>query len=162
VQLGGDRTNHSKKFSSTSVNSMSALQATDSTTRTNVLSYLWNFLPGTADADVKSNVEKRNSDILKFFFFLIVSLFQPLLFLYFSGTSWISCVQLSVWDNISGPSIQKTWIGVAKPSDELQMTVARHTLSGDLAPPDPTTITTTFQVFSKLGNFDCLIVCVLF
>ena len=49
--------------------------------------------------------------------------------------NWVCAVQLSVWDNIAGPKVQHLWIGVEAPSDELQMTVARHSLAGDLAPP---------------------------
>jgi hypothetical protein len=68
--------------------------------------------------------------------------------------NFIGAVQLSVWDNISGPKVQYLWLGVEAPSEELQMTVARHSLAGDMAPPDREKIETTFQVFSKFGKFD--------
>lgn len=64
-------------------------------------------------------------------------------------SSWLSACQLSVWDNIAGPKVQQLWIGVDVPSDELQVTVARHSLAGDVAPPLPNAVDATLQVFSK-------------
>jgi hypothetical protein len=63
--------------------------------------------------------------------------------------SWITACQLSVWDNIAGPKVQQLWIGVDVPTDELCVTVARHSLAGDIAPPEPDVIESTLQVFAK-------------
>jgi hypothetical protein len=74
-------------------------------------------------------------------------------------TSWIGACQLSLWDNIAGPKVQQLWIGVDEPCDELQITVARHSLAGDLVPPAPDAIDTTLQVFSK---FDAVVLSTVF
>lgn len=74
-------------------------------------------------------------------------------------TSWIGACQLSLWDNIAGPKVQQLWIGVDEPCDELQITVARHSLAGDLVPPQPDAIDATLQVFSK---FDAVVLSTIF
>ena len=91
------------------------------------------------------------------------------------NTTWISGVQLCLWDNLLGPRVEqvalsislsshndiltfsqtKVWCGSETPSEEVQTWVARHTLSGEipeqeLDPNDPV-IESKFQVFEQSG-----------
>jgi hypothetical protein len=80
-------------------------------------------------------------------------------------TNWISSLQLSLWDNISGPKVEqvfshfrmltsctKVWTGVETLSEEVQMYVARHTLCGEIVQNHSENhMETKFHVFSDFG-----------
>ncbi|KAL6056997.1 Spindle pole body component, variant 3 [Balamuthia mandrillaris] len=70
------------------------------------------------------------------------------------GTTWLSSLQLSLWDNIFGPRVDHVWVGVGN-IEEAEDAAARHSLSGELSQeetaPNLQLIETKFHVFSELG-----------
>jgi len=80
------------------------------------------------------------------------------------GTSWISALELSLWDNISGPRVEHVWKGQQQSpvSEEALIYVARHTLCGDIDSipsihelsdftPGSSHVESKFHIFSEIG-----------
>jgi hypothetical protein len=51
-------------------------------------------------------------------------------------SSWVSCVQLSLWDNIFGPQVLRLWTGNEAVPEETQHSIARQVLSGEIGRGD--------------------------
>eukprot|EP01117_Protostelium_nocturnum_P018020 TRINITY_DN7438_c0_g1_i1.p1 TRINITY_DN7438_c0_g1~~TRINITY_DN7438_c0_g1_i1.p1 ORF type:complete len:491 (-),score=132.98 TRINITY_DN7438_c0_g1_i1:194-1666(-) len=68
-------------------------------------------------------------------------------------SSWISALQLSRWDNISGPKVEQIWIGTEELSEETQISIARNTLCGELSRGETETeeVENKFHLLSDLG-----------
>eukprot|EP00026_Physarum_polycephalum_P004318 Phypoly_transcript_04336.p1 GENE.Phypoly_transcript_04336~~Phypoly_transcript_04336.p1 ORF type:complete len:617 (+),score=85.46 Phypoly_transcript_04336:52-1902(+) len=71
----------------------------------------------------------------------------------FEANTFISSMQLSMWDNISGPRVEQVWTGSETIPEELQLYTARHTLCGVVGQPDQdaSKIETKFHVNSEQG-----------
>jgi hypothetical protein len=68
-------------------------------------------------------------------------------------TTWISALQLALWDNIFGPRVDQLWYGTEEIDEEVSLSAARHSLSGEIEDDLSldSEVETKFHVFAGTG-----------
>eukprot|EP01113_Clastostelium_recurvatum_P002350 TRINITY_DN1097_c0_g1_i4.p1 TRINITY_DN1097_c0_g1~~TRINITY_DN1097_c0_g1_i4.p1 ORF type:complete len:649 (-),score=122.12 TRINITY_DN1097_c0_g1_i4:12-1958(-) len=71
-----------------------------------------------------------------------------------NDSNWISAMQLSMWDNISGPKVEILWNVCEDMREDIQLYTARHTLCGVLGQLEPDPPGVTFRPETKFHLYN--------